>query len=345
LPVEKRLIIFACSADGALVMSADTKLSLSSQALPFGVAIFVVLAIYLFCATVVYFSRISLAAQTRLQSQKSSTYRFEPLKKWSWWRCLEPIALSSDMFDRGSLANLQILFFTLLVSYGLIYIVMRTGELSSISPTVVELLGISALGSLSSNVVGITRNRLSVENWTWLVTRKVLPLNDSGRGTPQWSDLIMSDTELDLYKLQALMFSLIVGLGMIVGGFSLATFSVPPELLEVLGLSQAVFVGGRLSQPATMGDLDKLLDELRKREAALRKAAASGVDVDANGNPSGDPVAGKPFKDIAAAQKPDAVPSAAQRYLETAAQVKVMLESIAHRKVDTDEMKDPPLVA
>jgi hypothetical protein len=182
-----------------------------------------------------------------------------------------------------------------------------------------------------------------VENWAWLVSRKVLPLNDAGRGTPRWSDLIMSDNALDLYKLQAMLFTVIVGLGMIVGGFSLATFSVPNELLEVLGLSQAVFVGGRLAQPASIGDLDKLLDELRKREGALRKAAASGVDVDGNGDPKGDAAKGKPFVDIAAAGAPDAVPNAVQRYLETVAQVKVMLETIAHRKVDADELKDPPL--
>jgi len=151
----------------------------------------------------------------------------------------------------------------------------------------------------------------------------------------------MSDTELDLYKLQALMFTVIVGLGMIVGGFSLATFSVPPELLEVLGLSQAVFVGGRLAKPATMGDLDDLLTELRKREAALHKASVSKVDVDKNGDPIGQPTTDKPIKTINDAQ--DFVPNAAQRYLETAEQVKVMLESIAHRKIEADELKDPAL--
>ncbi|GEM_PF-4291767 len=341
LPVHKRLIVFACAQDGSLTMWADTQLAFSSQYQPVMVGILVILAMYLFCGTVIYYSRRRLSEQTRKQKQKTPVYRFESLKEWSWWRCLDPIALSSDMFDRGSLANLQILFFTLLVSYGLLYIVMRTGELSSISSTVVELLGISALGSLGSNVVGITRNRLGVENWAWLVARKVLPLNDSGRGTPRWSDLIMSDTELDLYKLQALMFTVIVGLGMIVGGFSLATFSVPPELLEVLGLSQAVFVGGRLARPATMGDLDDLLTELRKREAALHKAAVSRVDVDKNGDPIGQPTTDKPIKTINDAQ--NFVPNAAQRYLETAEQVKVMLESIAHRKIEADELKDPAL--
>jgi hypothetical protein len=345
LPTKKRLVIFVCKQDGTLAAWADTELTLSSQHLPVIAGLFVVAAMYLFCGIVVYRSRLRLAEATRKQQKKTAVYRFEPLKEWSLPRCLDPIALSSDVFDCGSLANLQILFFTLLVSYGLIYIVMRTGELSSISTTVVELLGISALGSLGSNVTSVTRNRLKVENWAWLVTRKVLPLNDSGRGTPRWSDLIMSDTELDLYKLQALMFTVIVGLGMIVGGFSLATFSVPPELLEVLGLSQAVFVGGRLTQPASMGDLDKLLDELRKREGTLRKAAASGVDVDGNGDPKGDPAPGKPFTDIAEAAAPNAVPNATDRYLETASQVKVMLESIAHRKVDADELKDPPLAS
>jgi len=342
LNVQKRLIIFACAKDGTIAMWADAHLAVSSWNLPVLTGLGTMAFLYLFCVTVVYFSRRKLSKETNAQKEKKpATYRFENLQEWSWWRCLNPIALTSDIFDRGSLANLQILFFTILVSYGLIYIVMRTGELSSISSTVVELLGISALGSLGSNVVGVTRNRLSVENWAWLVARKVLPLNDSGRGTPRWSDLIMSDTELDLYKLQAMMFTLIVGLGMIVGGFSLATFSVPPELLEVLGLSQAVFVGGRLTKPASMGDLDDLLTELRKRETALRKAAAVRIDVDKNGDPVDGPPAANPVKTIKDAQA--VVPIAAQRYLETAEQVRVMLESIAHRKVEIKFMKEPAL--
>jgi hypothetical protein len=153
----------------------------------------------------------------------------------------------------------------------------------------------------------------------------------------------MSDSELDLYKLQALVFSLIVGLGMIAGGFSLATFSVPTELLEVLGLSQAVFVGGRAVKPASLGDLDTLLTELRSRESALRKAAITGFDVDNTGTALSTASAGAPFKTMATANATGAVPNAAQRYLDTLFQVKILLDAWSHRDIKTDKLKDPPL--
>jgi hypothetical protein len=249
------------------------------------------LILYLAAVTWVYYARNRTAEADERAGAGQDTdvtpiYRVQKLKRWSWWECLDPVVLSSDVFDRGSLANLQILFFTLLVAYGLVFVTVQTGELSSISPTVVSLLGISALGALGNKAVNIARDRISTGNWAWLVSRKVIPINDPGReGRPHWTDLVMTDAELDLYKLQALVFSIIVGVAMILGGFSLATFSVPPEMLEILGLSQLVFVGGRLAMPATLGDLNTLIDELRAREAELRQAAFSGIDVDAAGKP------------------------------------------------------------
>jgi hypothetical protein len=268
-------------------------------------------------------------------------YRTTKVRIWPWYRYLDPVAISSDLFDRANLSNLQILFFSLLVCYGLTYIVLSTGEISGISYTVVELLGVTGIGSVAAKAIGTSRNRLSAQNWSWLVSRKVLPINDPGKNTPRWSDLVMSESELNLYKLQALAFSVIVGLGLIMSGFELATFSVPQELLEILLSSQLIFVAGGLAAPAAVGELDKLLDDLRAREDALRVAAATGKDVDSTGTPTDKPVDGKPVATFAEARK--AVPNAANRYLQTANQAKIMLESIAHRDVDSTHLENPPL--
>lgn len=284
--------------------------------------------------------------------------RIDRIEKWSWWKCLIPVVMTSDIFDRGSLSKFQILFFTLLVAYGLMYIITQTGELSSISTSVVYLLGISALGALGTQVTATRRDRFTSENWAYLVSRDVLPLNDPGKTQePRWADLVMSDAELDLYKLQALTFSVIVGVAMIAGGFQLATFSVPQELLEILGLSQLVFVGGRLAKPQSVGDIDDLVTELRKREGELRRAAASGVDVDADGKPvspgqvraavdaQGNPVptsAAAPSTSLEAVKRN--VPNAWRRYQDTANQIRVLLSSLAHRKVKPDALSTPALV-
>ncbi|HEY4941272.1 MAG TPA: hypothetical protein VII56_07575 [Rhizomicrobium sp.] len=368
LPRTRRVVVVACLAGKlAPVLWANAEVKISSSWSPVVGGILITLFLYVFCAFVVHWARDALIEEQRTMNSARDkkaqeeqdadpdaehdkppevplpTGRLATVTPWSWLRCLNPVALTSDIFDKGSLGNLQVLFFTLLVSYGLIYIVFQTGELSSISTTVVELLGISAIGSLGAKAVGTTKNRLSTENWAWLVSRGVLPLNDPGKGKPRWRDLIMSDSELDLYKVQALVFSLIVGMGMIVGGFRLATFSVPNELLEVLGLSQMVFVGGRAVKPASMSDLDVLLTELRTRETALRKAAVTGCDVDNTGTPVGKASAKAPFKTMEAAGASDGVPNAVLRYTETLSQVKILLDAWSHREVNAELLKKPPL--
>lgn len=356
----RTLVVVACTP-GKMAPDhwAEAQVKVSSTLLPVAAAIAIDVLLYIFCGLVIRWTRNEITRQNMIAKAAQAAAlaspglaatgvtlpigRLEEVKPWPYWRSFNPVAMTSDIFDKGNLGNLQILFFTLLVAYGLLYVVFRSGELSSISPTVVGLLGISAIGSLGAKVVGTNKDRLSTENWAWLVGRGVLPINDPGKGTPSWRDLLMSDSELDLYKLQALVFSLIVGLGMIAGGFSLATFSVPTELLEVLGLSQAVFVGGRAVKPASLGDLDVLLTELQARESALRKAAITGFDVDNTGTPVATASAGAPFRTMAAANATGAVPNAAQRYLNTLFQVKILLDAWSHRDIKTDKLKDPPL--
>ncbi len=128
------------------------------------------------------------------------------------------------------------------------------------------------------------------------------------------------------------------------GPTGLAKFEVPQTLLEILGLSQIVFVGGRLAKPTTMGDVDKLITELRTRETALRRAASQGVDVDENGKQLSLASSKRSAKPPATLREAAAiVPTAAQRYLDTAQQVQVLMEAMAHRSVSGDSLTNPKL--
>ena len=303
--------------------------------------------LYLAAATFVYLRR-SGAAEKQIEAQK--LYRIETLKKWSFLKCLSPIAMTADVFDRGSLAKLQILGFTLLVAYNLIYLVLWENQLFTLSPSVVFLLGIPALGTLGAQVATTTRDRLSAENWAWLVSRHVLPLNDPGAGKgPQISDLVMSDSELDLYKLQALTFSLIVGVSMMAAGpKGLGQFTVPDTLLQILGLSQLVLVGGRFAKPATLGDIDDRLTELRTRLSIVVRAVTTGTDVDETGKPLAVAAAAPAAKgaqaipaDVNAAAR--TVPNAVRRYRDAAGDVQVLLEAMSHRSVETQRLLNPKL--
>jgi hypothetical protein len=255
----------------------------------------------------------------------------------------DPVVLSADIFNRASLSQFQILIFLMLVGYGATYSMLRTGTLSELSPSIVYLLGIPAVGALGSQAVTATRGAFSVDNWSWLVSHGVLAVDDPGTARPLFRDLLMSGKQIDLYRLQAFTFTIIVGVALIYSGVTnLETFKVPDTLLQILGLSQVVFVGGRLTQPATIGDTDNLITELRKRVGDLRVAAATGIDVDAKGQPLYQATPGTPaIRTASIDDARKAVPNAVARYEETADEVEVLLKGLTYRDVVTDALNDP----
>lgn len=335
---KHNVIVVACDGDAVGAWAARPILFAPPKPAKI-LATFFVALIYLFAARVVYVRRC--AAARKQEDVDGTIFRIEKVAPWTFRRCLNPVAMTADVFDRGSLPKFQILFFVILVAWGLAYLAIWTGALSDLSPSVVYLLGLPALGTLGSQLTTTNKDRLSADNWSWLVTRRVLPLNDPGpRHGPRWSDLVMADTELDMSKLQALTFSFIVGVSMLASGpEGFAKFEVPSTLLQILGLSQVVLVGGRFVKPTTMGDLDALITKLRGQETALDKAAKTGVDVDDAGKPLGPAPATLPKSipaDVDEAMK--TVPTAVKRYRETAAEVQVLLEAMANRAVDSSKL-------
>jgi hypothetical protein len=352
LKTDRGILYVACRGDD-LAAWGFRGITTSSRLVAQVWAAILVAAIYVLGASFVYLRR-SKAAQKTVTGQK--LYRIETVKKWSFLKCLNPIAMTADNFDRGSLSKLQILGFTLLVAYNLAYLVLWQNQLFALSTSVAFLLGIPALGTLGTQVATTTRDRFSADNWAWMVSKHVLPLNDPGAGAgPTFSDLVMSDSELDLYKLQALTFSVIVGVSLMAAGpKGLGQFQVPDTLLQVLGLSQLVLVGGRFAKPATIGDIDDMVTELRARLAVVIRAATTGVDVDENGKPLAQTVdaTGKAINVPASPPLPlpatlaDAyptVPTAVKRYRDTAAEVQVLLEAMSHRSVESDKLLNPAL--
>jgi hypothetical protein len=344
-PVDwRRVYVFGCANDGTILAAGEKALP-TSAALPARLtALAIVLLIYMALVTFVWSRRRSL---TEAPTNVQAPLRWQRVEAHSWWRCADPVVLTADIFDRGSLTKLQILLFSLLVIYQIVEVLLRTGVLSELSPSVIALLGIPAVGSILSQAANLSTDRLTASNWAWLTSRGILPLNDRGARVPRWSDLFMSDAELDLYKVQAAAFSLVVAIGFLLSGMDGFTdFSVPDSLLQILGLSQVVLVGGRFTKPATLKELDTLISELKLRSQVLRRAALTGIDVDPEGKPV-DPVpaaaAGAPFKTFAAASAAAAVPNASSRYRDLAAEVEVLLEGLTHRDVDMNKLKDPTL--
>jgi hypothetical protein len=236
-------------------------------------------------------------------------------------RRLNPVFITAGSDGKGSLAKLQILFFSMIVFGLLLFIVLRTGILSDLSTTVLMLLGIAAVGSTAAKATDLQRNRIDFDNWTWFLAKKWLPpggLAEVNRA--KWRDIVTSDGEFDVYRYQSCIFSLVVGGALLAAGINqLASFSIPETLLGVLGLSQVVYVAGKLTTPPTFAELNKAANELRKleKEFALAVSKASPANRPAD------------IKAASALAKPEY-----DAYKAAADMVRVGFEMVTGRQVD-----------
>jgi hypothetical protein len=154
--------------------------------------------------------------------------------------------------------------------------------LSDISGTVLSLLGIAGFGSTIAKGADLQRTTLSPENRAFLIRKRWLdPNRPASANVAAWRELFMTSGEFDVYRYQSFIFSLAVGVALLIGGVTqLSAFEIPQTLLGILGLSQAVYIGGKLVTPTTMADLNKSLDDLRSAEIKFQdgaKAANDGV--------------------------------------------------------------------
>lgn len=185
-----------------------------------------------------------------------------------------PIRITAGLDNRGSLSTFQVFFFTILVFVMLAFVLMRTGVLSDLSMTVLELLGISGIGAAAAKGADSTKTAIDPANQAWLLNKgwydapSVRPANQ-----PTFYDLISSDGNFDVYRYQSLLFSAAVGGALFIGGISqLSSFTVPQNILGILGLSQIVYIAGKLVSPNSASQINAVITDLRTAEADFRQA-------------------------------------------------------------------------
>lgn len=197
-----------------------------------------------------------------------------------------PVVLTAGSNGRGSATKLQILFFSMVV-FGLVsYVWMSTGYLSDLSSTILLLMGISGLGATVSAATDVAKTRLDFDNWAWLINRHWLPKGGVAEANrAQWKDIVMTEGEFDVYRFQMVIFSVLVGLALLGAGGKMAelsTFTIPGAFLGILGLSQVVYVAGKLVAPPTIPQLNEQIAKLRDAESALRTGLTRREQASAN---------------------------------------------------------------
>lgn len=190
----------------------------------------------------------------------------------SFARSLDPLVIAQDHLGYGSISRLQVLFFSLIVFGLLTYIALRTGVVGAISGDVLALMGIAAAGTAGAALVGNTgpastrpadreqeaqgQEALNPDTRLFLAASGLVPFDR----VAQWRDLLVARGEIDIFRVQAVVFSLFVGGTLISSGLEqLAAYHIPDTVLGLLGLSQASYVGGKLvfRRPGHMAEVDE----------------------------------------------------------------------------------------
>jgi hypothetical protein len=143
------------------------------------------------------------------------------------------------------------------------------------------LLGISGVGAAAAKGAESSKSGLDPTNEVWLRNKGWYdkPTNRAD-ADPSFYDLISSDGSFDVYRFQSLLFTGAVGLALFVGGISqLSSFTVPQNILGILGLSQVVYIAGKLVSSNSASQLNPVITDLRNAESAYREAAHTTSDA------------------------------------------------------------------
>ncbi len=181
--------------------------------------------------------------------------------------CMNPVFISQDSLGYGSMSRFQILFFTTVVGWVLTYFFLHSGALSNLSDTILLLLGITVTGGTFARAASDWTG-ISPESRRWLKGTPILK-TDSER--PRFADLLQTQGEMDVAKIQALLFTFLIGVNIVASGLSgLGAFTLPPQIVYLSLISQSALVFGKLLPTDTRQQVETDLKALRLAAADVR---------------------------------------------------------------------------
>jgi hypothetical protein len=194
--------------------------------------------------------------------------------RWKLLHAADPVFISQDGLGDASLGRVQLLVFSVVVAALLFYVWLRTGVIVGFSQDLLVLLGITGAGTALSRLA-IARNPVSPQTHALLLRLGVVNVN---RNMPRWSGVISSDGEVDVTRVQALAFSIVVLVALVFTGVSdLVNFQLSDQVKWLLGISQGVYIAGKLVPSEACQRLDTEVNEMikaaREERAGVEGAA------------------------------------------------------------------------
>jgi hypothetical protein len=167
----------------------------------------------------------------------------------------------------ASLSQFQIVLWTFVVGTSVIYVMALSGELITITSGTLILLGISGTATLGSQFQSNMEDAKALAAATPVtvpalvaipataVIPSAAPTSTATAGTPpalhatSWSDLVISDGQIDVTRLQMLYFTLVIAAFVImtvVSNYQIP--EIPQSFLILMGISNGVYVAAKFNK-------------------------------------------------------------------------------------------------
>jgi hypothetical protein len=158
--------------------------------------------------------------------------------EWKTWF----MGLFLDEDGQPSLSLFQILLWTIVTVWSLLFVFFSTGNLLTMTQQVMVLLGIAGAGSLAARWVA--------------ANRPPAPSTTRGDGVakpPAFWAILENNGQLDLFKLQLFLFTVLIATYVVFRVVRQSAFpEIDAEFLTLMGVSNSLYVGSKFAQSSPL---------------------------------------------------------------------------------------------
>jgi hypothetical protein len=187
--------------------------------------------------------------------------------------------------NEPSLSLFQIFIWTTITVWGFIYVYLVSGSLLAMTTEMMGLLGIAGVGTLAARWVATSRGSTTTPG-----AAATVATTNASTDFAFWKILSTNGT-FDLLKLQLFLFTVTIATYVVYRILDTAAFpALDTNTLLLLGVSQGVYVGGKIASTTPLAtaqalklQLDVSSETLRNLDAALKALQKEKADIDAAG--------------------------------------------------------------
>ena len=178
---------------------------------------------------------------------------------------LYPLNFAITPHGSYSISIAQILFWTYITIFGIVYVYWLSGFFLDITPQMLTLLGIGGGTALVSKINALSKFHELPSKYLRLVKKT---------RTPKLKDLISIGDQPNIFKFQILAFTLLTGYIVTVEIAKTYAFpTIPNSLITMMGVSSVIYLGNEISHKSKWEDIKK------KREIIESKAKEKNVEL------------------------------------------------------------------